>query len=77
MRNKPDFYDIEFLDMVYNEMMDYSNLDTQFISNILELAETDDETYELIVKWIRCSSTLEQKYFEEQMANILLKYGLL
>jgi len=77
MEKKVDQYDLEFLDMAYDDMMDFSGLDTQFINNILELAETNDEAYELTVRWVRSTNTGEKKYFEEQMAIVLVKNNLL
>ncbi len=64
-------HDQEFLDAVYNEMMNFSAMDTGVINNILDVSEDNDEMYEHVVRWFRSSNTGERKYFEEQMANLL------
>lgn len=65
--------DEEFFDLVYNEMMDFSALDTNFINEVLDISEENDEMYELVVRWFRSTNTGERKYFEEQMTNVLVK----
>ncbi len=70
-------YDEELFDDVYNEMMNFSGLDTQFINNVLDLGEEDDEMYEILIRWFRSTSTAERKYFEEQMTSVLVKNNLL
>mgnify|MGYP001287832005 CR=1 FL=1 len=61
------------LDLAYNEMMDFSGLDLGFIENVLELAESDDECYESVCRWIQCNNTVQRKYYEEEMTKILAK----
>lgn len=66
-------YDEELFEAIYTEMMDFSALDTTFINDVLDLAEDNDEVYEVIIRWFRSTNTGERKYYEEQMAMVLLK----
>ncbi len=68
----PD-YEVEFLDAAWEEMTLFTGLDTGFIENLLQFAETNDEAYELVSKWFQSSNTQQRKYYEEQMATILVE----
>lgn len=66
----------EFLDAVYDEMMDFSALSTEFIINVLTLSENNDEMYELVARWFRSTNTMERKHFESLMEDELRKNNL-
>lgn len=70
-------YEENFLDEVYAEMMEFSVLDTNFINSILEIAERDDDAYELLGKWFQSQNTNQRKYYEGLMTSILLQHKLL
>lgn len=70
-------YEEQFLDAVYKEMNDYSGLDINFISNICEIAELDDDAFELLGKWFQSQNTQERKHYEELMTSILIMYKVL
>lgn len=74
---KPDDYDLEFLDECWNEMCKWSDIDTTFADSILYLSETDDEAYELAVRWYRSENHQERKHYECLMSEVLLKNNLL
>lgn len=71
--NKLPDYEIEVLDQIYDEMMNFSGLDTGFIENVLELAEVNDEMYEEACRYFRCENPVQRKYHEEEMTKILAK----
>lgn len=67
----------EFLNAVYCEMRDFSGQDINFVSNICDIAESDDDVYELLSKWFQSQNTQQRMYYEAQMASTLLLYKLL
>ena len=72
----------EFFDAVYEEMMDWSNLDTIFIDNVIEFAKEDDEMYEYLYRWFSSNGpsfegmNSERSFWEDQMYKILMKNNL-
>lgn len=71
MKNDLPDYEVELLDACWEEMTLFSGLDTGFIENLLQLAETDDDIYEEVCKWFKSENTAQRRYHEEQMTNIL------
>lgn len=66
-----DEFEQEFLDQVYVEMTDWTGLETNFLNDVLYLAEKNDEMYELVVEWFRSENYYKRKHYESLMFEVL------
>lgn len=62
----------KILDRAYDEMMNWSGMDTGFVHDILNAAEEDDNAYMIILRWLRAEGPNERKMLESIMAEYLL-----
>lgn len=67
-----DIFEGKILDGAYDEMMNWSGMDTGFVHDILNAAEEDDNAYLIVLKWLNAEGPNERKMLEGIMAEYLL-----
>jgi hypothetical protein len=67
-----DNFENNIIDSAYEEMLDWSGLDTGFIHDILNAAEEDDVALQLVLQWLNTESPVQKKLQERYMSEFLM-----